>query len=113
MSYHGWAKTLTSRDYRFVLAAAGLSLLAFRAIGGPPASSTPKVEIETITVEAARAREKVAQQVSQFVSAIAVQRWDQSLANWQLEIPICPLVAGLPRADGEYMLNRHHRAAPS
>jgi hypothetical protein len=42
-------------------------------MGGPPQTSTPKVEIETITVEAARAREKVAQQVNQFVSAIAVK----------------------------------------
>jgi hypothetical protein len=106
MSYHGWAKTLTPKDSRFVLAAAGLSLLAFRAIGSPSPSSTPKVEIETITVEAARARERVVQQVNQFVSAIAVKRSDQSLANWQREIPICPLVAGLPRGDGEYMLTR-------
>jgi hypothetical protein len=113
MSYHGWAKTLTSRDSRFVIAAAGLSLLAFRALGGSPPSSTPKVEIETITVEAARAREKVAQQVNQFVSAIAVKRRDQSLASWQLEIPICPLVAGLPRADGEYMLTRLSQIAVS
>jgi hypothetical protein len=60
MSYHSWAKTLTSKDGRFVLAAAALSLLAFRAIGSPPPTSTPKVEIETITVEAARERERVA-----------------------------------------------------
>jgi hypothetical protein len=113
MIYHGWAKPITSRDGWFVLAAAGLWLLAFRAIGGPPPSSTPNVEIETITVEAARAREKVAQQVNQFVSAIAVTRWDQSLANWQVEIPICPLVAGLPRADGEYMLKRLSQIAVS
>jgi hypothetical protein len=106
MSYHRREMPLTSKDGRFVLAAAALSLIAFRVIGGPPPTSTPKAEIETITVKAARERERVAQQVNQFVSAIAVKRSDQSLANWQREIPICPLVAGLPRGDGEYMLTR-------
>lgn len=106
MSHHRWEKTLTFKDGGFVLAAAALSLIAFRVIGAPPPTSTPKAEIETITVEAARERKRVAQQVNQFVSAIAVKRSDQSLANWQREIPICPLVAGLPREDGEYMLTR-------
>lgn len=95
------------------LAAAALSLPAIRAMGGPPQNLTPKADIETITVEAARAREKLAQQVNQFVSAIAAQRWDQSLANWQAETPICLLVAGLPRADGEYMLTRLSQIATS
>ena len=105
---------MTSKQiFACCLATAALSLLAIRAMGGPLQASTPKVEIETITVEAARAREKVAQQVNQFVSAIAVKRADQSLANWQLEIPICPLVAGLPRADGEYMLTRLSQIAVS
>jgi hypothetical protein len=75
-------------------------------MSAPLQTSTSKAEIETVTVEAARERAKVAQQVNQFVSAIAVRRSDQSLANWQREIPICPLVAGLPRADAEYMLRR-------
>jgi hypothetical protein len=96
MSYRHWAKTRTSKDGGFVLGAALLSLIAFRVIGGPTPTSTPKAEIDTITVEAARERERVAQQVNRFVSAIAVKRSDQSLANWQREIPICPLVAGLP-----------------
>lgn len=113
MSYQYLAKPLTSKDRRFVLAAAALSLLAFRAIGFPLPTSTPKVELETITVEAARERARVAQQVNQFVSAIAVKRTDQSLANWQREIPICPLVAGLPRGEGEYMLTRLSQIAAS
>ncbi len=113
MSDHRRAKAFIFQNGRFVLAAAALTLLAFRAIGVPPAASTPKGDIETITVEAAREREKVAQQVSQFVSAIAVERSDQSLANWQREAPICPLVAGLPRQDGEYMLTRLSKIAAS
>ena len=95
------------------LGAATLSLLAFRAIGGPPPAPIPKTDIDTITVEAARERERVSQKVSQFVSAIAVRRRDQSLANWQREIPICLLVAGLPRGDGEYMLTRLSQIAAS
>src|SRR5580698_10196399 len=75
-------------------------------MGAPTQTSAPKAEIETITVEAARERARVAQQVNQFVADIAVKRSDQSLANWQRETPICPLVAGLPKADGEYMLTR-------
>src|SRR4029077_7873107 len=113
MSYHGSARTLTSSDCRFVLAAAALCMVALRAVGGSSQSPAPKSELETITVEAARDREKLGQQVNHFVSAIAVQRFDQSLANWQREIPICPLVAGLPRADGEYMLRRLSQIALS
>jgi hypothetical protein len=106
--------TVSSKQiFACCLATGALTCLAFRATGGPPQTSTPKVEIETITVEAAREREKVAQQVNQFVSAIAVRRSDQSLANWQREIPICLLVAGLPRADGEYMLTRLSQIAAS
>src|SRR5579872_1581305 len=89
-----------------VLAAAGLYLVSQAAFSAPLESTPPKSELDTITVEAAREREKLAQQVNQFVSSIAVKRSDQSLANWEREMPICPLVAGLPRADGEYMLTR-------
>jgi len=113
MSYHAWAKTLTYKDSKFFLAASALSLLAFQAIAAPPSTTVPKVGIETITVEAARERERVSQQVSQFVSAIVVKRADQSLANWQREIPICPLVAGLPRGEGEYLLTRLSQIAAS
>jgi hypothetical protein len=113
MSYRSGAKTYFSADGRFVLAAAAASMLAFRAMGGPPQTSTSKTEIETITVEAARERARVVQQVNQFVSAIVVKRSDQSLANWEREIPICPLVAGLPRSDGEYMLSRLSQIAAS
>jgi uncharacterized protein (UPF0548 family) len=97
-----------------VLPALLLSLLAFRANADTPvASSLPKTEIDTITVEAARKREAVRQQVSKFVSGIALRRYDQSLADWQREIPICFLVGGLPREDGEYMLTRLSQIAAS
>jgi hypothetical protein len=75
------------------------------------ASGAAADQLDTVTVEAAREREMVVQQVNKFVSGIAVARRDQSLANWQREIPICPLVAGLPREDGEYMLMRLSKIA--
>jgi hypothetical protein len=84
--------------------AVALTLLAWSAAAD---------QLETVTVEAAREREMVVQQVNKFVSGIAVARRDQALANWQREIPICPLVAGLSRADGEYMLKRLSEIAAS
>jgi hypothetical protein len=86
------------------LTAVAFSLLAWGAAAD---------QLETITVEAAREREMVVQQVNKFVSGIAVERRDQSLANWQREIPICPLVAGLSREDGEFMLRRLSKIAAS
>ncbi len=100
-------------DNKFVLAAVAAAFLACRAMGASPQTSSPKAEIDTITVEAARERARVTQQVNQFVSDIAVKRSDQSLANWQREMPICPLVAGLPRGDGEYVLTRLTEIATS
>jgi hypothetical protein len=90
--------------------AVALSLLALYAAADTPPN---KDQLDTITVEAARQREMVAQRVSRFVSGITVVRRDQSLANWQREIPICPLVAGLPREDGEYILRRLSEIAVS
>ncbi len=41
-----------------------------------------------------------------FVREIAVKPYDSSLARWEPVVPICPLVAGLPRVDGEFVLAR-------
>jgi hypothetical protein len=59
-----------------------------------------------VTVEAARHRELVEQQVKSFVAHISSQPYDASMARWQTVAPLCPLVAGLPREDGEYILTR-------
>jgi hypothetical protein len=101
MGHRHWAHNVT---------AVALLLWALHAAADtPPGSDT----LDTITVEAARQREMVAQQASRFLSGITVVRRDQSLANWQREIPICPLVAGLPREEGEYMLRRFSEIAAS
>jgi hypothetical protein len=74
-------------------------------------SQAPKGQLDTITVEAARDRKAIERKVSSFVSGIAVAPYEQSLANWQSSDPLCPLVAGMPHDDGEYMLARISKIA--
>ena len=75
------------------------------------AAPAPAPHIDTITVEAARHREEVERQVKAFVGQIAVKPYQSSLARWQTVVPMCPLVAGLPRADGEFILTRISKIA--
>jgi hypothetical protein len=75
------------------------------------AADQPKAQLDTVTVEAAKNRKALERQVSSFVSGIAVAPYEESLADWQASVPPCPLVAGLPREDGEYMLARISKIA--
>ncbi|MGO9425657.1 MAG: hypothetical protein ACLP6Z_09720 [Steroidobacteraceae bacterium] len=83
------------------VALAALSPLT-RAAGTDAQDGRP--QLDSITVEAQKQREAADRQASAFVSAIAVQPYEQSLARWNT--PICPLVAGLPRGQGEFILAR-------
>jgi hypothetical protein len=76
--------------------------------GEPPhsAESSAGTGLATITVESEREREIVRRQVRNYVAAITAAPHDVSLGRWAKPYPLCPLVAGLPRADGEYMLKR-------
>jgi hypothetical protein len=80
-----------------------LTLLAVTA----PAQDS---KIDPTTV-APKDRAAVEREVRSFVNAIAVKPGDESLARWQLQIPFCPLVAGLPGNDGEYILSRVSKIA--
>jgi hypothetical protein len=100
-------------------ATAVLMLLASPAVAQTP-PTTPsektqeqqaKSDVTTITVEAQR--ESLKRQVRTFVSAIAAQRFGDSLARWEKPTVICPQIAGLPRADGEFILARLSRLARS
>lgn len=78
---------------------------------GPPGSpiraagkTSHGARLNTVIVEAARAIRKVYRQVSRFVSSVTVGYTHDSLPRWNE--PICPLVAGLPRAEGEFILAR-------
>jgi hypothetical protein len=88
------------------------SVLAGAAAADEPPSTPPdeassqdtKGSLKTITVEGKREREVIERQVKNFVSAIAVVPYAESLARWRA--PICPLVAGLPHDHGEFILTR-------
>ena len=70
----------------------------------PAEGAGPKSYIGTITVEASRDYSKLVKQASAFVSAVAARPQDESLVRWGEAI--CPLVAGLPKAQGEFVLGR-------
>ena len=66
-------------------------------------TSDNRERTETVTVQADRKRE-LQQQVSHFVSSFDVTYHNDSLQRWNA--PICPLVAGLSREGGEFILAR-------
>ena len=87
------------------------SLLGVAAADTPPASGAGKSGIDSTTVVGQRDRATIEREVATFVNAIAVKPGDESLARWQLQIPLCPLVAGMPKSDGEYILSRVSKIA--
>jgi hypothetical protein len=94
------------RAFGSVVPLVGLALFVIwaGARAQTPAETPPP--LDTITVEAARHRELVVQQAKSFISHIVPKPYESSMARWQTVAPICPLVAGLPREDGEYILTR-------
>jgi hypothetical protein len=72
----------------------------------PPAPVAPasNAVIPSVTVEATRERKLIEQRIGHFVSSITVNGMDQPLARW--ESPICPMVVGLTRSQGEFVLTR-------
>ncbi|MGA9369543.1 MAG: hypothetical protein WBV35_18945 [Steroidobacteraceae bacterium] len=77
-----------------------------------PATTPPtppaKVELPKVTIEAAK-EHALRRQVHRFVAAVVVQPWEETLLRWN--VPICPLVAGLPKDFGEFILWRISKAA--
>lgn len=77
------------------------------------ASATPQHpaatgELPKVTIEAAR-EQVLRREVHRFVAALLVRPWDESLVRWN--VPVCPLVAGLPKDFGEFILWRISKAA--
>ncbi|HEY2533527.1 MAG TPA: STN domain-containing protein, partial [Xanthobacteraceae bacterium] len=62
------------------------------------------LELDSVTVEARRRQETLKQQIADFIDAIAAPSPVEPLTSWQ--IPICPLVAGMPRDRAEFVLAR-------
>jgi hypothetical protein len=99
-------------NYGRATAASAIALLAFSASADtPPAAGVPKAAVDSTTVVAPRDRAEVENEVRSFVNAVVVRPGEESLARWQLQIPLCPLVAGLPTGDGEFILTRVSQVA--
>jgi hypothetical protein len=94
-----------------VAVAMALSLLSVAAADTPPAAEAPKAAVDSTTVVGNGDRATVERRVGTFVNAIAVKPGSESLARWQLQIPLCPLVAGMQKSDGEYILSRVSKIA--
>jgi hypothetical protein len=96
------------------VAAAGLSLstavFGQQSAAQPrPTASAGKAPLDTVTVEAQRERKEVEREVNEFVFAVAVRSLHDSLSRWNT--PVCPLVAGLPKEQGEFVLARLSQVA--
>lgn len=77
----------------------------------PPPADPPKSAVDSTTVVGQRDRATIEREVGTFVNAVAVKPGSESLARWQPQIPLCPLVAGMPQKDGEFMLARVSKIA--
>jgi hypothetical protein len=83
---------------------------AWAAVGGSAgASSAASEELEEVTVTAHRA--ELAPRVAKFVDQIAALENEEGLPRWRT--PVCPLVSGLPRQEGEFVLGRISEIARS
>jgi hypothetical protein len=85
------------RAESFLLAAAAILVVAHA--GSAAAQSSAPGEV---TVTASRA--ELAPRVLKFVDQIAVRQNDEGLPRWQ--DPVCPLITGLSRPEGEFTLGR-------
>lgn len=66
-------------------------------------------QLGRVTVEASKDRQALRRRVDQFVGAVVVRPYDESLVRWNA--PVCPLVAGLSKDVGEFILRRISQAA--
>ena len=111
------AQPLPSRWGIWYSAAALVAILAasvpVRAQASHPAGTPPprivpqpsgRSGLNTVLIEASRIKRQVHRRASRFLSSVTVTYLHDSLPRWNE--PMCPLVAGLPRADGEYILAR-------
>jgi hypothetical protein len=94
--------SVSSRSVRICAAVAVLTSLA---------NSIRADSLDTITVQAQRDRAKLEREVNTFVSSTIVppNHYDQSLWRWNDKV--CPLVAGLKKEQGEFVLARLSKIA--
>jgi hypothetical protein len=78
--------------------------LASVLLPSPVTPASGGTEVETVTVEAQRRRERITEQVSQYVTSIAAPVTHESLARWA--VAVCPVTVGLAPAEGEFVRKR-------
>jgi hypothetical protein len=84
-------------------AIAVFSLFAARSLAAPE-SEIPDTELESVTVEAQRRKQRIDQQVSEFVYSIVGPGKVESLARWN--VPVCVATAGLTAAEADFVKKR-------
>jgi hypothetical protein len=81
--------------------------VTFAALLSATAAQAQETTVEAVTVPGRN--RSLEERVSTFVRAAVVKEIGQSLIRWRK--PICPLVAGLPAEQGEFVLQRISQAA--
>ncbi len=76
---------------------------------GATANSAGSEGLDTVTIQAAKARKELERQVDHYVASNVVTYLHDSLVRWNK--PVCPLAAGLPRNMEEYILERISQVA--
>lgn len=82
-------------------------LAALAALAAPAARAQPATTVDPLTVEAGARR--LEERVHTYVRGAVVKETNQSLIRWRR--PICPLVAGLEKDQGEFVLRRISQVA--
>lgn len=99
----------TPRSKLLLVVMAAVTSIAFtfqpsaaRAADGS-ADQSSSSNTDTVTIEGQK-RDKLKRQINHFVSSVVVSYTNESLERW--DTPICPLVAGLTKEQGEFVLAR-------
>lgn len=82
---------------------------AARPAPSSASSDAAQPQLDGVTIEATEERQALRRRVDQFVAAVVVHPYGENLIRWNG--PVCPLVAGLPRDFGEFVLRRISQAA--
>ena len=91
------------QSWRLLKIVAVVMLLALE--NSPSEADAPT---DTVTIQARRERE-IKHQIDRFISGAVFTYFNDSLERW--DTPICPLVAGLPKERGEFILGRLSQVA--
>jgi len=113
---HGFATALAALIFLAAqanppFAAATQALAPAQAPATPSARRQPArmPRLPTVPIIGRRRYRALRHQVDEYVGATLVQHWNVPMARWV--VPLCPLVAGLPKRLGEYFLGHISAAA--